>query len=333
MVKPTEKKLEKAVVEVIDGSIVVSDFVPLDDDDDDDESKEKFNPYHDEIGRFTTSGGATRTQQELPLLEDVEKKPPEFPKFRERIMFADSLYEDDVESSEIFGLYRATRAEILGISEDDYEDELTEHLKEQVKNADIAIRVDPLILDVILDDGRFKSQHESLQSRGYFGPKVREDVENAVWGEETYERIEHRPIYGYLTKAESLGPSASKQYGSVEIILKRDSVEDRTTFTVGDSLGAIEGRRVIPAPITFPDHSAVAGNISTNPYLPSSTSGGALRATLGSPKTFLYYEAQIHGGVSLDDIQFVKFTERTLHSSTISELIDRLDSLGIAHNG
>ena len=95
MVKPTEKKLEKAVVEVINGSIVVGDFVPLDDDDDG--SKEKFNPHHEPAGapegiggRFAEKPSGRTTQQELPSLEDVEIRPDYNPKN----IHARSDYED-----------------------------------------------------------------------------------------------------------------------------------------------------------------------------------------------------------------------------------------------
>lgn len=235
---------------------------------------EKFNPHHvpagsPEGGQFTSAIGAGALS-----------------------IWPTAQHEDRTELNSSIAFEE--HAMNLGISVDEYIDELTKHVEKQVENANVAVRVTEDVLMTILDDGRFKNQHETETSRGYLDTSMRAEIEDKVWGEGR--EIQERPIYGYLYNQSQ--PRAVGQYGDIIVILNREVVEDRTTFTVGDSLHAMEVSIVAPRPIGSPDYLAIVGN-SRDGLRSFPASGGG---------DHIYYEAQIHGGVSISDIKEVRLT-------------------------
>jgi hypothetical protein len=92
------------------------------------------------------------------------------------------------------------------------------------------------------------------------------------------------------------------QYGAVVLRLS-DSVRDRTTITLADSLDhTVHGTLplVAPTPLAAPtlDGAFTDADILNSPTLADATGYG-------------YVECQIHGGVSLEDIVEVVFTRGT----------------------
>jgi hypothetical protein len=81
-------------------------------------------------------------------------------------------------------------------------------------------------------------------------------------------------------------------YGNIQIVL-RDSVRPRITVTAGDSLDLRQTRR--PSPIGQIDYRSTAGHDRTYDE----------RWLLNS-----YVEAQIHGGVTWDDVAEVVFVRQ-----------------------
>ena len=110
---------------------------------------------------------------------------------------------------------------------------------------------------------------------------------------------ELRPIYGFLSRVEDLDGKSSEtanQYG--EIIFKfKDEIRDRTTFTTNDSLNGHFGC----VPLTDANISTL-GDRERRPTFPD-----ILDERYKSLQDFrqLYIEAQMHGGVSADDIEKV----------------------------
>jgi hypothetical protein len=148
-----------------------------------------------------------------------------------------------------------------------------------IEKADVVISVDSRILEKLITDGRFKTQFETNTSRGALNKYLREQTDTAQFGYHPSTAPEMRPVYGYLTTGGTIDKdrfAMVKQYGDLQFVLKR-STNSRSTYTTTDSLdGAF-----YPSPLGTP-------------------SAGAARGRSG-----LYSEAQIHGGVSLDDVDYV----------------------------
>lgn len=178
----------------------------------------------------------------------------------------------------------------------------------------IAMRVTPQDLDQVLDDGRFKTSHETARSGGFHNPKAREDLEQQVFGIDPADPdLEGRPVYGYVAvngiRRQGLD-SALGQYGSVQVVLK-DSVRRRTTASVGDSMARRSSAR--PSPVDAPQHWSY--NVGGQP-------AGQYRVDGEKLAHSSYVEAQVHGGVTTGDIEEVVFA-RQPEEGLVAKLAER----------
>jgi hypothetical protein len=177
-----------------------------------------------------------------------------------------------------------------------YEAELLRGLRAKTEAAEVRIRTPAEVAEQVLDDGRFRSQFETKTSRGMLSRGTRESAEEHLFGYKPDLPDAERPIYGYLSTTE--GAAQLEAYGEVAWTLK-PAVRARTTFTADDSLGL----ETIPAPVEAP-------NVLAIPRPRYSTDPERLDAlNLGAQKEFneawTYWEAQIHKGVSVDDVERV----------------------------
>lgn len=185
---------------------------------------------------------------------------------------------------------------------------LQERLPDAVDNTIVTIRTPDELMDEIVADGRFKSQFESGTSGGALNPELRSEAERQLFGyEPDMTQPQDRPIYGYLARPGGrFKDSATSQYGDIRWELK-PSVRARTTWTGGDSLG----KTLIPSTLTEPSYLSLPA--------PSRLSPEAQAEYIAQQKPVeytthvsapldgaaLYAEAQIHGGVTLDDVDAV----------------------------
>lgn len=174
---------------------------------------------------------------------------------------------------------------------------VVEHAR-RVKNAvganpEVRVRVPASKLEQILSDGQLKTQHETGASGGSFSPIMRDQHEANMFGAE-----KPRPVYGYVKPViPNVALGEQHWYGGVALVLKREVV-DRTTMVVGDSLDI----RRPPAPIPLSEvREATPGRI-----LAASTEGRDYIHKDGYAPTVQYLEAQIHGGVSIKDIDHIE---------------------------
>jgi hypothetical protein len=160
-----------------------------------------------------------------------------------------------------------------------------------------------------LDDGRLKTQFETGTSSGVLDTQMRANFEAMDFGYDpvTFPAAQ-RPVYGYVSVGGVRGASdldgAVSGYGNIQIVL-RDSVRPRITVTAGDSLDLRQTRR--PSPIDRIDYRSTAGHDRTYDE----------RWLLNS-----YVEAQIHGGVTWDDVAEVVFV-RQPEPETVAALARR----------
>jgi len=176
----------------------------------------------------------------------------------------------------------------------EYRMEIEEGLREKLADVPIKIRAPGTTstLDII-PSGRFKSQFETSASQGLFDPEFRQKAEGDLFSYDDDLDPAERPIYGYVGDATAEGGMVT-QYGDVAFVLK-DGVRERTTWTQIDSLGT----GVVPSPIERPSHlSLMDPGSQDNPLF-----------GLDNPlpvDDYGYVEAQIHGGVTLDDVREVE---------------------------
>jgi hypothetical protein len=187
-------------------------------------------------------------------------------------------------------------------------------VKKVVGDAKVGVRVPGGVLRDILDDGRLHNGYVPGNKRASGDQTLqglnskREQFENQDYGYTSDTPIAERPIYGYLFNDPASRTEASL-YGDTLIELKRNAVENRTTFMFGDSLEdnrAHDGlAQRAPVALTHPTVQAgvdaLYGRTFNRATVASVDEGVAHRSGgVGS-----YTEAQIHGGVTLDEIQAV----------------------------
>ncbi|MGW0178755.1 hypothetical protein [Nocardia sp. NPDC003345] len=242
-----------------------------------------------------------------------------------------------------------------GIDPTRFRAEITADLRTLVTGKRIAIRVRPEVLTAVLHDGRFKTRFETGNSAGGTKDAGRAQLERTWFGYDADNLPDHlRPVYGYVmvngervaaTGPNGLGwwerledskwalgigsPDMLSAYGEVQVVLKPE-IAQRTTFTVGDSWNYRES--------TFPSHILNPQPESYNalqPPLGSRAEPGGLypselplltvdrqyESTWFASSDFV--EAQVHGGVSVRDIDHV-----LLPGEPAPELRSALDEAG-----
>ena len=197
---------------------------------------------------------------------------------------------------------------------------------QQVASSPIVIRVSSgdLELRKIIETGRFKSLTELPEPTLGFEieyKEARNDLEKGLWGQPANS---NSPIYGYLDTP--LQPSVNNetlQYGDVKIVLK-DNVAGRTTITPGDSAN----HGLTPVLVT----DARKGNLTLEQvdsayrslqFQKGLTSVPRPINTVRTIKDIDYFEAQIHGGVSLSDIKSVRLEKYSIVGDSTIALLEK----------
>jgi hypothetical protein len=207
------------------------------------------------------------------------------------------------------------------------------------ENGQVCIAIDPQTLNEVLEDGRFQNQFETDTSNGILDQELRETDEFRTQGVPIGTPDSEHPIYGYLisdtegrdtsldseflnlqqtqrdyesTDEEltqeqeqnlnlvqakiamegitSVSNTGVDQYGSVRVVLN-DSVNEKATLTLGDSLTTLaNGKFAVPMGTPVTESIAVQQ--------------GLARA-VDDPFSIGYVEAQVHGGVSVSNIEAI----------------------------
>jgi hypothetical protein len=151
---------------------------------------------------------------------------------------------------------------------------------EVLEKADIAISFPKELLESLIRDGRFKTQFETNTSRGSLFPEARAETDIGQFGYHPDTAPQMRPVYGYLTTGGIMDKDrfrSIKIYGELQFVLKKDT-HSRSTYATHDTLGM----GITPSPMGVPSAKAS-----------------------GYKGTSMYAEAQIHGGLSLSDVDYV----------------------------
>ena len=161
-------------------------------------------------------------------------------------------------------------------------------------------------LNALLKDGRMKNGFEVKSSRTFVSRKKylaeRDHYERLRLGVPIDISPQNRPIYGTFGKL-SGADRAEYNYGEVNVVLN-PSVKGRTTMSAGDSLDGhavpISAEKVLSGTGNFDEYS----NAAERTYfrrIETPVDSGSLVSD--------YWEAQVHGGVSVKDIQRIEITK------------------------
>jgi phage portal protein BeeE len=178
-----------------------------------------------------------------------------------------------------------------------------EHLHEaidMVRERDIAIALTDRGMAGMIEDGVYRTLRETGNSGGSTDTKLRDIAEAAAHG--IGPDTVAWPVYGYLSMDSMVPDRAVRQYGNWTIVLGNDDdIRDRTTFTIGDSLGtgALPLPLNIDNPLGFPEPSAQ--------WLVVGEGDDGMLADIvnNEPSSAMgmdYVEAQITGGVDLSNV-------------------------------
>jgi hypothetical protein len=156
-------------------------------------------------------------------------------------------------------------------------------------------------LDDILRDG-VKNQFETGESGGVLDNDVRAVDELAHHGIRPGAPGEERPVYGYIGRPGEEHPLAVHNYGDVTLVLK-DSARSRTTVTLGDSLNT----HATPVPLDGEVTARQVSDASARTVFGNDHKVAAKHGSKPLDRGVMYMEAQIMGGVRLEDISRIVF--------------------------
>ena len=222
-------------------------------------------------------------------------------------------------------------------------DDETSSLRRVVRNSDVFVQVgSEEAVRGIMQSGEMRTLFDpaaaehSISERhfeeGAAGITDRQQIEHDYFGIPK-SATEDRPIYGYLWDKGSHGvhfPESGSvnladpmypvlgAYGDIAIQLK--GVRDRTTMTVGDSVG-LYGHGA-PTELTHPGPEAIGFNDLRGASQPSEAVGPYGSAAHGDVAGPVYLEAQIHGGIKLSDIAGISFGYPPEDAATIQAMND-----------
>jgi hypothetical protein len=219
-----------------------------------------------------------------------------------------------------------------------YKEVLDTSVKKYVSSTSIYHRTTTKGLLGILKDQRFKTQIETHTSGALENQEARRVIEKNLFSTPDNEKPAERPIYGYLSKKK--GDEAG-QYGGIVIKLK-DSLRRRTTCTFGDSLDTAAFKNAknpskgllsiscLPQQLDEADSRCIPiYQLAETKTQKDVESGKGTSLGMSGKGSKSYFEAQIHGGVTLNDIEEVRFANK---NSRTPELEAMLKKAGIKYN-
>ena len=183
---------------------------------------------------------------------------------------------------------------------------LERKLKLMVDNSDPMMRVPDIQTLKTIEQTKFKNQIELADenikaTRGAYSPDRRKRWSKEMFGWDEDLKGSDLENYGYLgpkNRMDDINHDGPGQYGNIAIKFKRENVLDRTTFTIGDSLGA----DIRPSKLTDPKITSIERwDIDKFMNKPDSE---FLKPHLLS---WTYVEAQYHGKLTFDDVQQIFF--------------------------
>ena len=293
----------------------------------------------------------TTTEEEKTNVEPntkADEKQKEEPAAEERKQIPDTLKDYDEYAAE----FREGIIEQIQDREVDPEvfTETNEMLNELIENNAFRIRIpaeDTTVVESIITDGRIKNQFETNTTGGLFDKRFRADASKGLFGytedlpNSGYEK------YGYLGSknvADDAGRKL-KEYGGGIITLRKDSMMERTTLTMGDSLhmanipaneemglGRTIATKVTEIDSTVCQFSAAYNGERRRDDLRETIDkyGIEKASQIGQFASGGYFELQYHGDVTLADIESITLSkEQWDEIANKPEIVEKLKENGV----
>jgi hypothetical protein len=191
----------------------------------------------------------------------------------------------------------------LHISKDEWEEQ-EKRLRFTAAGLDVYMHRDSIIS--ILSGGRVKTQFESGNSGGTYNPKLRNSVESVLFNQPSTDPV-LRPTYGVLYSEKNI---TEKQFDAAMYgrYLMKLNVRDRATFTPEDSLSMNNGKaNFLPSSVI---HASISSLFEVAEIKLIGNPSSHIRSKINKAVnnglrtgSYSYAEAQIHGGVSVRDVE------------------------------
>lgn len=192
--------------------------------------------------------------------------------------------------------------------EEDYQGFIADDLRTIQTDGKVCMAMDEKSFINLLksDDQRFKTQFETGTSNGSYSKIGRMAGELRGQSIPLSEPVSKRPIYGYVSEDnldESVLINGPEQYGAVRVVFK-DDVKPRTTMTVGDSLST----GCVPISMTQEEITPFEAWRASDRILyniAEEEGWNNHNYEIGFVNEGSYFEAQIHDGVKLSDVEAI----------------------------
>ena len=173
-------------------------------------------------------------------------------------------------------------------------------------------------------------ESESKTSAHYENPDERRKASRNLFGTPMNSAADSYEKYGYLGNPWSYDGDYGSTYGDVVFVFDKDKIRNRTTYTLGDSLGPSVNRGMVSG--TCGENPSFEGWYCSKPNAHALTmlkDGASLSQILSYTKN-AYIELQFHGELTMSDVKCIVFRSEMAYKNYVtSEMQEKLDELGI----
>ena len=243
-----------------------------------------------------------KTEQKNDTIKQLKNKKESVPKTLEKY----ESYEKEWKNSH-YNEYSESQKEFVRQS-----------IQEMFDNSEYHMAINPDTLEKVVDSGRFMNQFETGSSRGLFDNDIRKKATKQLFGSDidtmSASDFEKYGYLGHMDFVVDASDSNARRYGSAIVRFKKESLNDRVTYTLGDSLGGAMSQTHIAG---HDGQNVTISGIENSGYVRSKVLNSRLVKVPGSmthnPHELAdeirsgYIELQYHGDLLLSDVQSVCF--------------------------
>ena len=173
-------------------------------------------------------------------------------------------------------------------------------------------------------------ESESKTSAHYENPDERRKASQRLFGTPLNSDADSYEKYGYLGNPWSYDGDYGSTYGDVVFVFDKDKIRNRTTYTLGDSLGPSVNRGMVAG--SCGEQPSFEGWYCSKPSAKAISmlkEGAKLSQILSFTKN-PYVELQYHGELTMSDVKCIVFRSEMAYKNYVtSEMQEKLDELGI----
>jgi len=192
-----------------------------------------------------------------------------------------------------------------------------------VENAQLVVQMRSGAVLSFLEERKFKTRWTGGSSSGSTSVTARQTWEKNIFNGKYDGKDKMRPAYGHVSLFPDPFISSTSQYGPVALVMK-PIIAHRATITRKDSANLHMDKARINKVLWAGNKDHIYTTMLENPAL----SGAVLTNTSKSLHSANYMEAQIHGGLRLEDVDHIIFNSEN-RSSKFRTIEEKCKTLGI----